>query len=219
MMNLQIKKISFIMVICFTCLLCVYSYAGPLDRTSEPRSNPVVNDMLRIPGVVGMNRFEAMSALQQAGLNPALKIKTAVNSKHKGMECKVISQIPLPGGVAMIGSSVTIYVYMPPGASCEGQPENNQWTNEQPPEEGGQWQNEGQVDEQQTLPGDQSGGYPDNSNPQMTDQQPEQKGIKSIKNQEVKSVKPKPPAKISGENNGPKQVQPNKPKIIWQPTN
>lgn len=216
-MNLQIKTISFLMVICFTSLLCVYSYAGPLDRTSEPRSNPAVNDMLRVPGVVGVNKFEAMSTLQQAGLNPTLKIKIAVNSKHKGMECKVISQIPLPGGVAMIGSSVTIYVYMPPGASCDMQPENNQWTNEQPPESGDQWQNEGQVDDQQTWPDDQPGGYPDNSNQQMNDQQPEKKGTKFIKNQPDRSVIHKRPVKISGENNGPKQVQPNKPKIIWQP--
>ncbi len=221
-MNRQIKTISLIMVICFTCLLCVYSYAGPLDRTSEPRSNPVVNDMLRVPGVVGMNKFEAMSTLQQAGLNPVIKIKTAVNPKHKGMECQVISQIPLPGGVAMIGSSITICVYMPSGASCETQPENSQWINEQPAEEGDQfqneqWQNEGQADEQQTWQDDQSGGYPENSNQQMNDQQPEQKGTKFIKNQPGKSVMYKRPAKISGENNGPKKVQPDKPRIKWQP--
>ena len=195
-MNLQIKRTFLLMVI--TCLVCVYSYAGPLDRTDEPRTNPVVNDMLRIPGVVGMNKFEAMSTLQQAGLNPELKTKTAVSTKHKGMECKVISQIPLPGGVAMIGSSITIYVYMPPGASCEAQPENSQWTNEQSPKEGDQfqneqWQNEGQADEQQTWSDDQSGGYSDNSNQQMNDQQPEQK------------------------NNKFNQSQPVKPKIIWKP--
>jgi len=190
-MNQQIKTTFLLMVI--ACLVSVYSYAGPLDRTDEPRTNPVVNDMLRIPGVVGMNKFEAMSTLQQAGLNPALKTKTAVSAKHKGMECKIISQIPLPGGVAMIGSSVTIYVYMPPGASCEAQPENNQWTNEQPAEGGEQWQNEGQVDEQQNWPDNQSGGYPDDSNPQVNDQQPEQK------------------------NDQFKQIQPVKPKIIWKP--
>jgi len=216
-MNKQAKKTPLFTGIFLIFILPVSTHAGPLDRTDEPRSNPVVNDMLRMPGVVGMNRFEAMSALQQAGLNPVVKIKTAVNPKYRGMECTVISQIPLPGGVAMIGSSVTVYVYMPPGSSCEGQPQNNQWTNEQPAEGGEQWQNEGQVDEQQTWPDDQSGGYPDNSNPQMKDQQPEQKGIKFIKKQPVKSVKHKGTAKISEQDNGPKQVKPTKPKIIWQP--
>jgi len=89
--------------------------AGPLDRTSEPRTNPAVDDMLRIPGVVGLNRNEALATLQQAGLNPILKIVRDENSKHQGMEGKVIEQDPNPGGVAMIGSSVSIKLYLPPG--------------------------------------------------------------------------------------------------------
>ncbi|MDT8273282.1 MAG: PASTA domain-containing protein, partial [Desulfomonilia bacterium] len=82
--------------------------AGPLDRTSEPRTNPAVDDMLRIPGVVGLSRHEALATLQQAGLNPILRIIRNENSKHQGMEGKVIEQDPNPGGVAMIGSSVSI---------------------------------------------------------------------------------------------------------------
>jgi len=193
MMNTLTKKIFLLMLIFLICILQTPAYAGPLDRTDEPRTNPVVNDMLRIPGVVGMNKFEAMSTLQQAGLNPAIKTKTAINPKYKGMECMIISQTPVPGGVAMIGSSVTIYVYMPPGASCDAQPGKNQWTNEQPPEGGEQWQNEGQVDEQQAFPDDQSDGFPDDSNQQMNNQQPEQR------------------------NDQFKQIQPVKPKIIWKP--
>lgn len=89
--------------------------AGPLDRMSEPRTNPAVDDMLRIPGVVGLSRSEALMTLQQAGLNPILKIERIKSPKYEGMEGKVIEQSPNPGGVAMIGSSVSIRLYLPPG--------------------------------------------------------------------------------------------------------
>ncbi len=202
---------TFFVMILLTCLSLGPALAGPLDRTSEPRTNPVVDDMLRIPGVVGLSKQEAMSTLQQAGLSPIIKTKRTTNNKHKGMEGKVISQIPYPGGVAMIGSSVTINIYMPPGYS-EGQAGDDQWQGEpydgykdQPggydqqnhlgeeeqwpeddPEENEQWQNKDQTD-------DQPNKCYDKSNKQSGSQQPEQK------------------------NNKFKQVQPVKPKIIWQP--
>ncbi|HOO46085.1 MAG TPA: PASTA domain-containing protein [Deltaproteobacteria bacterium] len=91
------------------------AFAGPLDRMSEPRTNPAVDDMLRIPGVVGLSRSEALITLQQAGLNPIIKIERIKSPKHEGMEGKVIEQSPNPGGVAMIGSSVSIRLYLPPG--------------------------------------------------------------------------------------------------------
>jgi hypothetical protein len=90
--------------------------------------------MIRIPGVIGMHLQEALIVLQQAGLNPIVKRKQRVMKEYAGMECTVVSQLPLPGGVAMFGASVTISLYMPTGA-CQGQAENGQWSDELPYEE------------------------------------------------------------------------------------
>ncbi len=128
--------------------------AGPLDRMSEPRTNPAVDDMLRIPGVVGLSRQEALATLQQAGLNPVLKLVRSENSKHQGMEGKVIAQSPNPGGVAMIGSSVSIELYLPPGYE---EPSADTWQND-PYQDQGQY---GTYDDQwqgDSYGGDQSGG-------------------------------------------------------------
>lgn len=89
--------------------------AGPLDRTSESRTNPAVDDMLRIPGVVGLSRYDALTTLQQAGLNPVVKIVRDTKSEYEGMEGTVVSQSPNPGGVAMIGSTVSVKIYIPEG--------------------------------------------------------------------------------------------------------
>jgi len=105
-------------------MLAGTAFAGPLDRMSEPRTNPAVDDMLRIPGVVGLSRSEALITLQQAGLNPILKIERIKNPKYEGMEGKVIEQSPNPGGVAMIGSSVSIRLYLPPGYT---EPSSDTW--------------------------------------------------------------------------------------------
>ncbi len=147
--------------------------AGPLDRMSEPRTNPAVDDMLRIPGVVGLSRIEALTALQQAGLNPMLKIVRSENSKLQGMEGKVIAQDPNPGGVAMIGSSVTVELYLPPGYE---EPAADTWQEDPYQDQGGvyeeQWpedtyQDQGGTYEEQwqgdAYGGDQSGGYDEGS--------------------------------------------------------
>lgn len=91
--------------------------AGPLDRQSgdyEYRTNPAVDDMLRVPGVIGMAYQDAMQVMQQAGLNPRMKKITQADKRYDGQEGLVVAQTPLPGGVAMIGSSVTVICYMPP---------------------------------------------------------------------------------------------------------
>jgi len=147
--------------------------AGPLDRMSEPRTNPAVDDMLRIPGVVGLSRIEALTTLQQAGLNPMLKIVRSENSKLQGMEGKVIEQDPNPGGVAMIGSSVTVELYLPPGYE---EPAADTWQEDPYQDQGGvyeeQWpedtyQDQGGAYEEQwqgdAYGGDQSGGYGEQS--------------------------------------------------------
>ncbi|HHO75931.1 MAG TPA: PASTA domain-containing protein [Deltaproteobacteria bacterium] len=127
--------------------------AGPLDRMSEPRTNPAVDDMLRIPGVVGLNRSEALITLQQAGLNPVLKIVRSGNSELQGMEGKVIEQSPNPGGVAMIGSSVTVKLYLPPGYE---EPAADTWQDDPYQDQYGTYDDQWQGDSYGT---DQSGDY------------------------------------------------------------
>jgi hypothetical protein len=87
--------------------------AGPLDRApSGARRNPAADNMIRIPGVIGFSFSAAMGILQQAGLSPEIEIMKKENKKYKGMEGKVVQQVPSPGGVAMIGSSVKVTFYM-----------------------------------------------------------------------------------------------------------
>jgi hypothetical protein len=148
--------------------------AGPLDRMSEPRTNPAVDDMLRIPGVVGLSRVEALTTLQQAGLNPVLKIVRDEKSELQGMEGKVIEQSPNPGGVAMIGSSVTVKLYLPPGYeepaadTWQNDPYqdqygtyDDQWPEDTYQDQGGTYDDQWQGD---AYGGDQSGGYDQGSN-------------------------------------------------------
>jgi hypothetical protein len=91
--------------------------AGALDRGNvAPRSNPVAQSMIRVPGVVGQEQAAAMAAIQQAGLNPSIleakKIPKGMGGAA-GMECKVVDQKPSAGGMAMYGTTVTVYVYKP----------------------------------------------------------------------------------------------------------
>ena len=91
--------------------------AGPLDRgPMAPRVNPATNDMLRVPGVVGMDRQGALATLEQAGLNPRIHELRKVTKRYAGREGTVVRQLPLPGGMAMLGSSVSITVYDPGGS-------------------------------------------------------------------------------------------------------
>jgi len=90
--------------------------ASALDRrASEPRNNPAVNDMVRVPGVAGMDEANAMAILQQAGLNPQVKYQRQKSNKYRGKEGYVIRQVPSVAGVAMLGSTVTITIYDPSG--------------------------------------------------------------------------------------------------------
>ncbi len=127
--------------------------AGPLDRSDVgPRVNPATNDMLRVPGVVGMDPQSALAALQQAGLNPQVHTVRQTMKIYAGQEGTVVKQLPGAGGVAMLGSSVGITVYEPggsaPGAAGpdRGTPPTDQYGNDggdtgaapgQPVEDGG----------------------------------------------------------------------------------
>ena len=99
-------------------LACLYTsqplLAGPLDRMDTgPRVNPATNDMLRVPGVVGMDYQSALATLEQAGLNPRVHMLHKQNGKYAGQEGTVVKQLPVAGGMAMLGSSVSISVFAP----------------------------------------------------------------------------------------------------------
>lgn len=105
-----------ILTIFFVLLLAGPAFAGPLDRSSTgPRVNPAADDMIRVPGVVGMHYKDGLDILQQAGLSPAIKRIKSVEPRYEGREGEVVRQVPAAGGVAMIGSSVSITYYLPEG--------------------------------------------------------------------------------------------------------
>ncbi len=116
--TLSIPALSCVFVFSLALALC----AGPLDRTNvQPRTNPTTQSMIRVPGVVGVDWQTAMSSIQQAGLSVSVKPS---KKKPEGFEGKVVSQVPGAGGIAMYGTSVTIYVYQvqntPAGDSMSG---------------------------------------------------------------------------------------------------
>ncbi len=106
------------LLLCLCAALPATCNAGPLDRQDLGRpANPSANDMLRIPGVIGMTYREATLTLQQAGLNPRVHIIRHKVTQYTGQEGLVVKQSPLGGGVALLGSSVSIRVYAPNGLS------------------------------------------------------------------------------------------------------
>lgn len=115
-----IRTLSIILLL--AALVAAAAWAGPLDRNDTgPRVNPETTNMLRVPGVIGLDYQSALAALQQAGLNPRPSFIRHPDSRYQGEEGDVIGQLPLPGGMAMLGSSVTIRVYQPKGAAGQAQ--------------------------------------------------------------------------------------------------
>lgn len=108
-------------LILFTCVIIISAagiiYAGNLDRqVVQPRTNDATKTMIRVPGVVGQSQGYAMSSLQQAGLNVSILEAKKMPKGMEGatnMEGKVVSQTPGSGGMAMYGTTVTIYVWKP----------------------------------------------------------------------------------------------------------
>ncbi|MBN1906173.1 MAG: PASTA domain-containing protein [Deltaproteobacteria bacterium] len=117
-----------ITAILFTCVIIMCTagviYAGALDRqVVQPRTNEATQSMIRVPGVVGQEQAYAMSALQQAGLNVSVFEAKKMPKGMEGaanMEGKVVSQTPGPGGMAMYGTAVSIYIWKPQEVSSEG---------------------------------------------------------------------------------------------------
>lgn len=117
--------------ILFTCMIIICAsgviHAGGLDRqVIQPRTNDAVKSMIRVPGVVGQDQAYAMSILQQAGLNVSVLEAKKLPKGMAGavdMEGKVVSQTPGPGGMAMYGTAVNIYIWKPQEAASTGSTE------------------------------------------------------------------------------------------------
>lgn len=115
---LHIKPGLVAAVLLLPLVLSLSALAGPLDRGDVgPRVNPATNDMLRVPGVIGMDPQSAFATLQQAGLNPRVHTILRTIKKYAGQEGTVVTQVPAAGGMAMLGSSVSLAVYNPGGTA------------------------------------------------------------------------------------------------------
>lgn len=127
----MIKTLAVSLISCiFVLSTALVLSAGPLDRTNvQPRTNPTSQSMIRVPGVVGMDQQSAMSSIQQAGLSVSIKPS---KKKPEGFEGKVVSQVPGAGGIAMYGTSVTIYVYPLPKVDPSGESMDNTTWGTQP---------------------------------------------------------------------------------------
>lgn len=120
------KHRTMLLAIAVLGLWAMCAGAGPLDRYDyEPRRNPAADTMIRVPGVLGMDPQSAMQALQQAGLHPFLKAEKKFNPQYQGREGTVVKQIPGPGGMAILGSSVTITYYAPPSPETPPPPSDD----------------------------------------------------------------------------------------------
>ncbi len=154
-----------VLTLTMSCLfLPASALAGALDRgPMQQRYNPAAEDMLRVPGVVGMYEQDAMATLQQAGLAPEIRYDKNYRENLAGKEGTVISQDPGAAGVAMLGSIVSVRIYWPPSAgeipdnAGYGDPYGNQG--------GGQWEDSDSGNPssyQEPAPQWGSGGLPDN---------------------------------------------------------
>lgn len=95
--------------------------AGPLDRASTgPRDNPAANSMLRVPGALGQDCNSALATVQAAGLNPMVRYIKEKDDRYEGREGLIVAQVPSAGGMAMIGSSVSLTCYR--GEPAAGSP-------------------------------------------------------------------------------------------------
>jgi len=114
-MNSKIIRLNLLMTwMVVATVFCAVSvaWAGPLDRGEmQPRHNPAANSMLRVPGVLGQSERYALEMLQRAGLIVNATYIRKSMDKYAGRNGTVVKQIPSAGGMAMLGSSVTITIY------------------------------------------------------------------------------------------------------------
>ena len=106
-------------------LMLLYITPAAADSLELPEIEPGVTSMadntVKVPDLYRIKKQEALLILEQAGLHPVVKDKMNMNFDLVGMECRVLSQIPLPGEQVEPGSAVILHIYVPVG-SCEAPP-------------------------------------------------------------------------------------------------
>ena len=111
---MKICRVAIVTLSISALLSPVLALAGALDRgPMQQRYNPAAEEMIRIPGVIGMYEQDALAVLQQAGVAPEIKYDKRYKEDLDGKEGTVIDQEPGAAGVSMLGSIVTITVYWP----------------------------------------------------------------------------------------------------------
>jgi len=114
------KAVKFLIHMLIVIGLPCAGWAGALDRgPSQQRYNQAADEMIRVPGTVGMWEQDAMAVLQQAGVVPSVEYERKYKGDLAGKEGTVIDQVPGAAGITMLGSTVTITVYRPP---AKGEP-------------------------------------------------------------------------------------------------
>ena len=117
------KVLKFLVSILIVVGIPHAGWAGALDRgPSQQRYNQAADEMIRVPGVVGMWEQDAMAVLQQSGVAPNIEYARKFKEDLAGREGTVIDQEPGAAGITMLGSTVTITVYWP---HPEGEPPGN----------------------------------------------------------------------------------------------
>ncbi|NOY86753.1 MAG: PASTA domain-containing protein [Deltaproteobacteria bacterium] len=114
---MKLRKMFIAALFVSAILLPMRGFTGALDRgPMQQRYNQAADEMIRVPGVVGMYEQDAMAVLQQAGVAPNVEYAKGYKADLVGMEGTVIDQEPGAAGITMLGSTVTITVYWPPSA-------------------------------------------------------------------------------------------------------
>jgi hypothetical protein len=102
-----------IILLSLTGLPCAVM-AGALDRgVPQQRYNQAADEMIRVPGTLGMWESDALAVLQQAGVEPSIVYARKYRKDLAGKEGTVIDQDPGAAGITMLGSTVSITVYWP----------------------------------------------------------------------------------------------------------
>ncbi|MDT8367467.1 MAG: PASTA domain-containing protein, partial [bacterium] len=139
---MKFSRLVYIVLPMFGLLLPAAGLGGALDRgPSQQRYNQAADEMIRVPGVVGMYESDAMAILQQAGVAPNIEYARKFEEDLTGREGTVIDQEPGAGGITMLGSTVTITVYWP--ASMGPEPGAGQNNGQPANDGGGQWSEPG----------------------------------------------------------------------------
>lgn len=108
------RSVTFLVSALAIMTICAGAWAGALDRRApQQRYNQAADEMIRVPGVIGMWEQDALAVLQQSGVVPSIEYEKKFKKDLAGKEGTVIEQVPGAAGITMLGSTVSITVYWP----------------------------------------------------------------------------------------------------------